>query len=355
MPRTHRAGFTLIELLVVVSIIAILIALLLPAVQAAREAARRIQCISNLKQLGLGVHSYESQYSCLPPSFLVAGRDPAHVRWVGDWSVHARMMSFLEQGVLFNAINFNFVHNDVSNLTVTSQVVALFVCPSDVAPRSITTGLATTAANSYGWSMGDWYEWGGLGGSIPSRSAFAANSAKALSSITDGLSSTMFASEVRSGQDALSGLAVLSQLNSSDTVLGADDPPQTVLNKIDPNTTALVRSHTDWADGSAVQSGMTTAYRPNMKVIMPDGMGRGSDGSNTGTSFTARNLDLMGIPEAEGRATFAAVTSRGYHPGGVNVLMGDGSARFIKDSVTGDVWRALGTISGNEIISSGDY
>src|SRR3954453_14977043 len=102
---TRRFGFTLIELLVVIAIIAVLIALLLPAVQAAREAARRMQCTNNLKQLGLGLHNYESVAGALPPAMCMTGTGST-ITWSNGWSVHARVLPFMEQGSAFNAINF---------------------------------------------------------------------------------------------------------------------------------------------------------------------------------------------------------------------------------------------------------
>src|SRR5271165_4075244 len=108
MKNVEPGGFTLIELLVVIAIIAVLISLLLPAVQSAREAARRLQCVNNLKQIGLALHNYISANDTLPPGALPA--------WVqenlvyinnGDFSVHARLLPFLEQSPLYNAANFN--------------------------------------------------------------------------------------------------------------------------------------------------------------------------------------------------------------------------------------------------------
>src|SRR4051794_21099585 len=103
---SQRRGFTLIELLVVIAIIGVLVALLLPAVQAAREAARRFQCTNNLKQIGLGLHNYEAVAGAFPPSIVLAGSGNTAV-WNGGWSVHGRILPFMEQGILFNSANFS--------------------------------------------------------------------------------------------------------------------------------------------------------------------------------------------------------------------------------------------------------
>ncbi len=132
--RIGRSGFTLIELLVVIAIIAVLIALLLPAVQAAREAARRAQCSNNLKQIGLALLNYETANGCFPTAG--QGTDysasPPATEYIDGTGFHARILPFLEQTVLFNAINFNFDYNHVTgtNFTAYSSVVATFLCPS---------------------------------------------------------------------------------------------------------------------------------------------------------------------------------------------------------------------------------
>jgi prepilin-type N-terminal cleavage/methylation domain-containing protein/prepilin-type processing-associated H-X9-DG protein len=350
MLRSLRAGFTLIELLVVITVLAILLALLLPAVQSAREAARRMQCSNNLKQLGLGLQQYELVWGNYPPSLVLSGKGNT-TDWVGGWSLNSRILAFIEQGVLFNSINFTTDHTAPVNLTVTSQSVSLFVCPSEVNPQPCSAIFGYTNVTDYGWSMGDWYVWGGFG-SVPSKSAFAPNRSRRPSEFVDGLAYTLIASEVRGRQEQLINCSNLAQLNSPLAQIPPDVPPGQVIPTQTAGITISDAGHTVWADGQVAQTGVTTAWSPNTKVsttVDPESVGQST------AAALARDLDLIGTPETSGGPTFAALTSRSYHPGGVNVLMGDGSVRFVKQSIIGMTWRALGTVNGNEIISADQY
>ena len=305
-PIDRRKGFTLIELLVVISIIGVLIALLLPAVQSAREAARRMQCINNLKQLGLGLHNYETSQGVLPPSLCLTGRSNT-VTWFGGWSVHGRVLPYLEQGNMYNAINFAIHYEAAPNLTVTAQTLSLFTCPSESNPAPLVEeedgARRVFGTTNYGWNMGDWYVWGGFG-------------------------------------QAENRLANINNLN---TVPLPDANPAQIAPEYVSGSCSYkpLAGHTEWADGQVHQSGFTTAWTPNKQT--PGGPEKASD------------VDLIGQNEENGGPTFAAVTSRSYHPGGVNALLGDGSVRFVKDSIGGRTWRSLGTLSGAEIVSAHEY
>src|SRR5262249_5263353 len=158
---------------------------------AAREAARRMQCTNNLKQMGLGLHNYESIAGALPPSIVLAGTGNT-VSWRNGFSVHARILPFMEQGVMFNSINFTFDHRSAEHSTVVGSAVPFFVCPSDPNQNSLTAFPFTMArVTSYGFNQGDWYIWNGFNGP-DNRGSFGPNRSRRFAEYTDGTSQTVF-------------------------------------------------------------------------------------------------------------------------------------------------------------------
>ena len=354
MLRATKTGFTVIELLVTLTVIALLMALLLPAVQSAREAARRIQCTNNLKQLGLVLQQYEGSYSVYPASmYLTAGKGTAGIapNWIGGWSVNGRILSFMEQNSASNAINFSLNLTDPSNQTVTGLAISAFICPSDVNPQPYQSSYGTTAVSTVGWCMGDWYVWGGFGG-LPNRTAFGPNVSRRIAEFRDGLSSTLIASEIRSLQSVRVNCNELDSLNSPGNPLPPDYPVDSITAQLGSQGSPCTLSdsgHTSWADGSVNETGMTSALQPNTKVSLS------VHNASLSASAGDADLDLESTPETSGGPTFAAITSRSYHPGGVNGLFGDGSVHFLKASIDGNVWRSLSSVNGSEIISADQY
>jgi prepilin-type N-terminal cleavage/methylation domain-containing protein/prepilin-type processing-associated H-X9-DG protein len=315
--RHRRQGFTLIELLVVIAIIGVLIALLLPAVQAAREAARRAQCVNNLKQIGIGLHNYHDSRGALPGAYLVYPTT--------EFSALSQILGYMEQGNLYNSLNFSLPYSDPTNSTILTTTVSNFLCPSDF-PNPIP---ARGAATNYMADMGSWIVWQAPTGpnvGLPGpNGTFFGNSSTRFADITDGLSNTgMFSERVL----ADGSNAIVSP--QSDVFFSAGSP-----------------------------------------TTIPDAVQQcqAIDVNNLSNQFPL----FMGAPWTNGQHIFLHVTppnsrSCGFfvflraimppssrHPGGVNLLLGDGSVRFIKDTVNVNAWRALGTISGGEVISADSY
>ena len=344
MRRYGRRGFTLIELLVVIAVIGVLIALLLPAVQAAREAARRIRCTNNLKQIGLAMLNYETSNGALPMTMVLTGSGNTSVYLTG-WSAQARILPFLEQHALFDSANFSISKEDPINATVISLSVGVFLCPSEVNQRISAHDYGFSGVINYGVCQGDWFVWGGFSGP-ENRQAFGPNRSRRLSEFTDGLSQSLFAAEVKTYQAASNCRhATLPSVNNPNAIPGPDADPYTVAPEYDDGTCVTQNQsefHTEWPDGNVHAAGFTTAWPPN-KVILGHSLYAGLD------------LDLNGRNEEDGGPTFAAITARSYHPGGVNALFGDGGVRFVKGGINGVTWRALGTVGGAEVVDGNAY
>jgi prepilin-type N-terminal cleavage/methylation domain-containing protein/prepilin-type processing-associated H-X9-DG protein len=338
-----RSGFTLIELLVVIAIIAVLIALLLPAAQSARESARRMQCSNNLKQIGLAMHNYESIAGAFPMTGIIDTRPTAFAAWVG-WSGHARILPLIEQGPMFNSVNITLPYTRAENYTVAATTVASFVCPTEVdSSPTPASGFFNTpkGVSNYGLNMGDWFIFNP--GGPNTRGVFAPNLSRRFASFTDGTSNTVMASEVKIRSPEFNCFGGLSNITNPLSVPDPTADPSVVAPEYFNGSCAPVgQSHTAWVDGNVQETGMTTAWPPNKQIL-----GKMREG----------DLDLQGIPLFLGGAgpTFAAITSRSYHPSGVNALFADGSVRFIKSTIAGQVWRGLGSIAGGEVTSADAY
>ena len=352
--KCRDSGFTLIELLVVIAIIAVLIALLLPAVQAAREAARRIQCVNNLKQLGLAMHNYESTNGVLPPQMVLIFNNAGGVAWKSSWGASSRITPYLELGAVYNAINYTNKVSHPSNATAISTQLKVFLCPSEPNQQAFTStssaGVSSTyGVSNYGWCEGTWYTFGGFACQVPTPDAIGSNLRRTFASFTDGLSNTLLGAEVKTYTPAYHDCGTVPPPGPASPYAYPDIP--TVLASIAAAPTSgckvatapsgmLGGGHTHWSNGNSFYDGFTTALPPNTR-------------SPAGTP--ALDSDLSSEDEDDGGPTYAAITSRSYHPGCVNAVFADGSVHTVKDSINYQTWRALGTVGGGEVISSDSY
>ncbi|MBY0588263.1 DUF1559 domain-containing protein [bacterium] len=336
MASPKHLGFTLIELLVVIAIVGLLIALLLPALSMVRESARRMQCAANMKQLGVALLNYHATHDCFPPAVVVTANRSGGVVWHG-WSIHYRLIPYFDQGSTFPAFNMDLPYSDSSNLSMRNVPFGFFLCPSDVNADSHRFD-ANHVNTNYVFNRGDWYVWGGLDSSIRPRGIVYPNSRTRLADVIDGTSNTVFVSEakarfayVRNCRNiAFQPVSAQPQPLPSDAVDGIAGYTNCTSGEFKET------EHGEMIDGAAHHSGFTTAWPPNKKT-------GGRFASNTYS-----DLDVVGIREQSGGPTFAAITARSAHSGGVNALFGDGSVRFIGNGIDGLAWRALGTIDGRE-------
>ena len=323
-----QRGFTLIEVLVVISIIGILIAVLLPAVQSAREAARRAQCSNSFKQMGLALQSYHDANNVLP-----IGRTGLYATYRSKnpnrrtWALGA--LSYLEQNDTYNAFNCSLSFNDLQNATAVQALVATFVCPSDRPAIQEPDRQVPRIKSNFAANWGDTHYFQGAPGfgaagpnpfSGPSGTAvftgapFTINRCYGLNFFGDGTSGTILVGEVIAGQNRAAG----------DNPAGAYDHRGDIYND-DCNCS------------------MFMTYTPPNSPI-PDQL---FNAEYCGSGFQGNPPCNANVP--------AFNASRSRHPGGVNTLFADGHVKFVADGVDVGIWRALGSPSAGEVVSSDAY
>ena len=343
--RRSRSGFTLVELLVVIAIIGILMGMLLPAVQQVREAARRVSCANNCRQLGLATLNYESAFQKLPASWLRPAADGAGN---AGWSIQAQLLPFIEQANLSSEIDFSFAYKDNvdeinefiqiggDRVRLASTRIPTLLCPSEVRDevRLGDDGLPEHYPLNYGANAGTWFLYGPANGSV-GNGAVTVGQQQEISGIFDGTSNTLMFAEVkgynpyfRNGDGAPTDIPTNPEAIAS--------LPNDGRGSID---SIRQTGHTEWVDGRAHHSSFTSVFTPNTVVPL------------TGAGET---LDCDWTSRQEGTSdtdpTFAAITSRSYHSGGVNVTNVDGSTRFVADAIDLTSWRAMSTREGGEIV-----
>jgi prepilin-type N-terminal cleavage/methylation domain-containing protein/prepilin-type processing-associated H-X9-DG protein len=362
MPR-RRSGFTLIELLVVIAIIAVLIALLLPAVQAAREAARRTQCVNNLKQIGLALHNYHDINNTFPMGAGSGMYSLGVYNSKHNWSIHAAILPQMGQVPLYNAINFNWGTADaptqlptypINSTTIQTQVNG-FLCPSDPNGSTSLASGVLDANNCYFGSIGATTDT--LGGfsagapslaTVPTSGLFAYQQSKGLNQVIDGTSNTVAFAESTVGTSTAAAKQKLLGIVGVGMPTGATGALQSnVFNSPAGVASGLAACNAAWSAGSASvdkQRGDAWATGGMAMTLF-----------NTVATPNANN-DTWAYCGNNGSGTMATFSNAdSYHPGGVNVLLADGSVRFIKNTINPVTWWSLGTIGGGEVLSSDGY
>jgi len=354
MRAETRRGFTLIELLVVIAIIAVLIALLLPAVQSAREAARRAQCTNNLKQIGLGLHNYHSTHNTFPLGGTVNWSGYGYNANWGTWSAQALLLGYMEGQPIYNAANFNWVccwtQGWNINSTCTLAILNVFICPSDgLSPVPTQNDIWTGETNNYHASVGastDFFNPSGL---------FAESQlCYGVQDCTDGTSNTIAYGEALVGSNNQQAVRWRSGpvLSAASALCGKSwcgvTNVSTFYNQVLADLQTCEQGFVT-ENGSGNQKGFRWCENLGgfslINTVVPPSIGtyrfgwcalRGGNPNSNASDGQYQNVNSN-------------------HPGGANVLFGDGSVHFLKSSIAIRTYWALGTRNGGEVISSDQY
>ena len=349
--RSKRTnGFTLVELLVVIAIIGILVGLLLPAVQAAREAARRMQCSNNVKQLALAFHNYEAAHKTFPPFATMNGQGSAS--WQG-YSAFAQLLPFIEQSPLHAQLTtdsrnfYVFYYDSPATTVVRATSVPAFLCPSATRwPQSGTNHTTNGPGCNYGVSYGasiTWNNFANQNGMFRNQSALTAKAALRIAEITDGTSNTLMLSEHLSGDDNpnffMRGQTSEVKTGTAFTNAAAyptlEFPSEADLNTWGAACQAaaahLSSNGAQWLSPLPTQTALNTVAPPNWRF------------PNCQTNGSGYSSDRNGVYSA-----------RSMHTGGVNGGMGDGSVRFVSQSIDTKTWQFTGGRNDGQVISSNE-
>jgi len=374
-PSRRAAGFTLIELLVVIAIIAVLISLLLPAVQSAREAARRAQCTNNMKQLSLALHNYISTNDVVPPVANLWFLNKTVATTWGLWSPQSKLLPYLEQGPIYNAINFNMVNRWTDggafiNHSLSATRISSFLCPSSPLPRGVIDCLSQfqDPGNNYFASTGaslHFEMYNGANGifgvyQAPQGTSEAgwesATPPIGIRDITDGTSNTIAFGEWQTGDFDCNKLTVPSDMIN--VVPYPDTAPRNF-----PAPPAGVQQFMNWLNQCAATAPSTTGHAGQNWEYNMSYLGASWDQGMFG--YTLGNLLLPPNPRwpncracswyGDWDCDPELVGLSSFHPGGANVGFADGSVRFLKSSTAMQIVWGLGTRAGGEVISSDAY